>query len=309
MFDVLIIGSGPSGMTCAIYAKRFNLNVGIIESECPGGEVVKNNAIQNYPGFSSIDGTDLAMKMFSQMTELGVEYLGGKVSKINKKAEQSFEVFLEDDTVYESKSVVIATGTRDRTLGLENEEKYFYNGISWCAVCDGPIYKDMEVAVVGGGLSAISSALTLARSSKKVHLIHRRDEFRGEKIDLDKLKELDNVIIHTNSQIVKMENKNNENKLDTLTIQNKNGDTKELNVECLFECIGKLPNNQFILNNSELDKIELDKEGFIIVDEDMQTSVKGLFACGDIISKKVRQIATAVNDGAIAGISANKYIN
>lgn len=304
MFDVLIIGSGPSGMTCAIYAKRFNLKVGIFENECPGGEIVKNSAIQNYPGFSSIDGTDLAMKMFSQMTELGVEYLGEKIIKIEKKAECYFEVHTSEGLIYKSKSVVVATGTRDRTLGLESEEKYFYNGISWCAVCDGPIYKDMEVAVVGGGLSAISSALTLARTSKKVHLIHRRDEFRGEKVDLEKLKSLDNVIIHTNSQIIKMENRNNERKLDTLTIQNKEGNTKEISVACLFECVGKLPNNQFLSED-----IELDNEGFIIVDEDMQTSVKGIFACGDIISKKVRQIATAVNDGAIAGISANKYVN
>lgn len=299
MYDVLIIGAGPAGMTAAIYTKRFNLSVGLIEAICPGGEVVKNNNIKNYPGFSNISGSDLALKMFEQTMNLNVEYITNEINSIYKENE-IFTLTGLDGTVYQSKAVIIATGTQDKVLDIPSEKKYLYKGISWCAVCDGALYKNKDVAVVGGGMSAISSVLSLARSSKTVHLIHRRDEFRGEKLDLEKIKSLDNVVLHTNSIITEMYG---DKKLESIKIKNKNGNEEVINIECLFECVGKTPKTHTF---SEL--IELDDNGYIVVDKDMCTSEKGIFACGDVVEKKVRQIATAINDGAIAAISANSYL-
>ncbi len=296
MYDVLIIGAGPAGITAGIYAKRFNLKVGIFENDAPGGAVTKTEVINNYPGFEGIAGYELASKMFSQAMNLEIEYIPEKVNKIIRN-DNYFELI--GDNNYKTKTVIIATGTKENVLNIPTESKFFYKGISWCAVCDGPLYKGMDVAVVGGGMSAISSALSLSKYANKVYLIHRRDEFRGEKKDLELLKSKENVELITNSQIVEFLGND---RLENIKIK-RNEEISELAVKCVFECVGKVPNtSQFS------DVIDLNELGYIITNSKQETSVEGIFACGDVIEKDVRQIATAVNDGAIAAISANNYL-
>lgn len=297
MYDVVIIGAGPAGMTAGIYAKRFNLNVAIFEYDAPGGAMVRTETINNYPGFNSISGVDLSTKMFNQLMELNVDFISEKVENV-KKENGIFLIKAEND--YYAKSVIIATGTSDMSLGHKNEKKYFYKGISWCAVCDGPLYKGKEVAVVGGGLSAISSCISLSAYVKKVYLIHRRDEFRGEKKILDKLYSLDNVEIITNSTISDF--LGNE-RLEKIEIKNKDNEKRVLEISCLFECVGKVPNTSLFE-----DMVNLDDKGYIITNDKMETSVQGIYACGDVIVKDVRQIATATGDGAICAINVNKYL-
>lgn len=296
MYDVLIIGAGPAGITAGIYAKRFNLKVGIFENDAPGGAVTKTEVINNYPGFEGITGYELASKMFSQAMNLEIEYIPEKVNRIIRN-DNYFELI--GDNNYKTKTVIIATGTKENVLNIPTESKFFYKGISWCAVCDGPLYKGMDVAVVGGGMSAISSALSLSKYANKVYLIHRRDEFRGEKKDLELLKSKENVELITNSQIVEFLGND---RLENIKIK-RNEEISELAVKCVFECVGKVPNTaQFS------DVIDLNESGYIITNSKQETSVKGIFACGDVIEKDVRQIATAINDGAIAAISANNYL-
>ncbi len=301
MIDIAIIGAGPAGLCASIYAKRFNRNVTIFENDSPGGAMIKTEIIKNYPGFPEITGYELSKNMFDQVMNLGVEYIPEKVMGV-EKTNQVFTI-KTNTSKYCARSIIIATGTSNKTLGLENEKKYFYKGISWCAICDGPLYKDKNVAVVGGGLSAISSVLVLAKQAKKVYLIHRREEFRGEKKDYEKLKSLENVIFITNANIIDFIG---EKKLEEIKVLKKNSDKEEiisLNIDCLFECVGKKPNSlefRFLIN--------LDEDNHIITNNEMKTNVEGIFACGDVIRKEVRQIATAINDGAIAAISADKYL-
>ena len=295
IYDIIIIGSGPAGMTCAIYARRLNLNVLVLELGAPGGMMVNTEMIANYPGYASITGVDLSLAMHDQMMKLGTIFESGEVKKIEKN--NNIFTVSTNTKEYLGKSVVIATGTKNKTLGILGEQKYFYRGISWCAICDGPLYKGRDVAVVGGGNSALSSALTLSKFVNKVYLIHRRDEFRGDPILVDKIKETNNIEIIYNSVITGFSGM----PLEKITIKNNDGSSKELNVSCLFEAIGRLPNSDFI-------NLEKDKDGFIITDESLQTSIEGIFACGDVIKKGLRQIATAVNDGAIAAMSASSFI-
>ena len=295
IYDIIIIGCGPAGMTSAIYARRLNLSVVVLESGAPGGMMVNTEVISNYPGFEQIGGVDLSLSMYDQMMKLGTIHEFISASSIRKKQ----DLFIVEGNGKEivGRSVIVATGTKNKVLGLEGESKYFYRGISWCAICDGPLYKGKDVAVVGGGNSALSSALTLAKFTNKVYLIHRRDEFRGDPILVDKVKETPNIEIIYNSNVTGFMGM----PLEKIMVANKDGSQKELAVSCCFEAIGRLPNSEFV-------ECEKDSEGFIIVNSEMETSIKGIFACGDVIKKGLRQIATAVSDGAIAAMSASSYL-
>ena len=295
VYDIIIVGCGPAGMTAAIYLKRLNLEVLVLESGAPGGMMVNTEIISNYPGFSDVSGVDLSLAMYDQMIKLGAIHASCLVKGINKN-DDIFTVY-GDANEYYGKAVIIATGTKNRTLGLDNENKYFYRGISWCAICDGPLYKGKDVAVVGGGNTALSSALTLSKFVNKVYLIHRRDEFRGDPIYVDKVKEINNIEIIYNSVVTDLLGM----PLEKIVVKDNGNNKKELKVSCLFEAIGRLPNSEFI-------DCEKDNEGFIITNSEQETSIKGIFACGDVIKKGLRQIATAVNDGAIAAISASNYL-
>jgi thioredoxin reductase (NADPH) len=293
MYDCVIVGAGASGLTAAIYLLRSNLKVAIVEESMPGGQVANTYVIENYPGFEKVDGVTLATNMYMQATNLGVEYFADKALKINQTP-NGFAVVLPDN-VLEAKTVIVATGMKHRKLGLAKEEALSGKGISWCAICDGNLYQGKDVAVVGGGNSALEESLYLANIVRHVYLIHRRDEFRADAMVVNKVKNTANIELLLNDEISELEGD------DFLTgLVLKSG--KQINVDGLFEYIGFLPNSELV------QKYHItDEAGFIITDENCETKIKGLFATGDIIQKKVRQIVTAVNDGAIAALSILKY--
>lgn len=299
IYDVIIIGSGPAGMTAAIYARRFNLSVLVLEYNAPGGAMVNTDEISNYPGFNTINGVDLSMNMYTQMMNLNVDYQGVKVEKVNKINDKNF-IVSGGNKEFHGKSIIIATGTRNRVLGLESEKRFFYRGISWCAICDGPLYKEKDVAVIGGGNSALSAALTLSKFVNKVYLVHRREEFRSEKITTDKVLNNQKIELVLNSNVNDFYGND---KLEGITVIDKQGNQRKLNISGCFEEIGRIPNTEF------LDIVAKTSEGYIIVDEDCKTNVDGIYACGDVVNKKIRQIATAVNDGAIAGLAISNYLS
>lgn len=299
MFDIIIIGSGPAGMTSAIYGARMNLKVLVIEKGAPGGAMVNTYKIENYPGFASIDGATLSMNMFEQMTSLGVEFLGDEVEKITKDGD-TFTV-KTTYSLYQGKTVILATGTNNRKIGAINEEKFLGRGISFCAICDGSLYKDKDVMVVGGGNSAIEEALYLANIAKKVYLVHRRDSFRAALKSVDELKKKENVEFILNSVL---EEFSGDKKLEQVLIKNLKTEKEEwIKVDGVFEYVGQIPNNEAFI-----DLGITNDNGYVLVDGNFETKIEGLFACGDIIEKGVRQIATAVNDGAISALSASRYI-
>ena len=298
MYDVLIVGSGPAGMTAAIYAARMNLKVCVLEKSAPGGAMVNTSKIENYPGYSSIDGATLSMNMFEQMMGLGIDFVGDDCQEIIKEGD-TFKVVTSFGS-YESKTVIYATGTRHKKLNVTNEEKFSGYGISWCAVCDGSFYKEKEICVVGGGNSALEEAIYLANIANKVYLIHRRDSFRADPIIVNELKEKANVEFVLNSQIVEFIG---DKKLEKVLVRNINTNEERLvEVEGCFEFVGQDPANEPLKN---LDVVN--EKGYVLVDSQLETKVKGLFAAGDIIDKDVRQIVTAVNDGAIAALGASRY--
>ena len=305
MFDVAIIGAGPSGLTASIYAARFNLKVAIFEHDAPGGQITRTESIKNYPGFKDIKGYELATNMFNQALELGVNYMPQQVTSVEKNDDLFIIKSLEfnKENVSYAKSIIIATGTKDNTLNLESEKKFYYKGISWCAICDGPLYKNQDVCVVGGGMSAISSSLTLSKFARKVYLVHRRSSFKDESSDLELLKQKENVEILLNSRIIDFKGNDQLDEIVVLKKTNEKEESITIPVKCVFECVGKVPNTAIFKG-----LIDLDDTGYIISDEEMKTSVKGIFACGDVRKKNVRQITTAVNDGAICAIAANKYL-
>lgn len=297
MFDILIIGSGPSGMTAAIYGARVNLKVGIIERGAPGGAMVNTAKIENYPGFASIDGASLSMTMFEQMMNLGVEFIGEETLEVIKENDK-FVVKTNYNT-YEAKTVIIATGTTMRKLNVKGEDKYSGYGVSWCAVCDGSFYKGKDVIVVGGGNSAIEEAIYLSGIVRKVYVVHRRQEFRADPMAVSKLKACPNVEFILDSTIKEF---SGDKVLNKVLIQNVKDNTEAwMDIDGVFEFVGQMPNSE-LFNNFDI----VNDKGYIPVDQNYETKVKGLFACGDIVEKGVRQIATAVNDGAISALSASR---
>lgn len=299
MFDILIVGAGPAGMTAAIYAARNNLKVGIFEGNVPGGQVVVTATVENYPGFKTIDGPDLAYSMFEQVMNLGVEYFAFNVQNIRQ--ENDYFVVSGDEEV-KGKVVLIATGTSQKRLEVPGEDKFVGRGISWCAICDGSFYRGQDVAVVGGGNSALEESIYLANIVKTVYLIHRRQEFRAESHIVDKVKKLPNIKLVLDSVVEEFIGEENLGKIRLRNLVNNT--TSDIDVKACFEYVGQIPATDFVKDL----KITNDK-GYIIVDENFETSIKGIFACGDVIEKSVRQIVTATNDGAIAALNAIKSIN
>ena len=292
MYDSIIIGAGPGGLTAAIYLLRSNLKVAVIESTMPGGQVANTAIVENYPGFEKIDGVDLASKMFMQASNLGLEYLGGLVEEI-KVEDNTFLVTYDDNTV-KARSVIIATGMKRNQLHVPGEEEFTNKGISWCAICDGSLYQGKTVAVVGGGNSALEESLYLSNIAKKVYLIHRRDAFRGDAMIADRVRRTKNIELLLSDEIIEMKGKD---VLESLVLKNRG----ELKVDGLFEYVGFLPSSDFVSNFNITNE-----EGFIEVDEDCQTRFKGIYAVGDITHKAIKQIATAIGDGATAAINVSR---
>ena len=299
MFDIIIIGAGPAGLTAAIYARRASKKVLVLEAKSYGGQIINTLDIENYPVEAHISGFDFATKLYNQAKDLGAEIIFEKVVDINDK--DSIKEIITTKNTYSAKAVIIATGSENRKLGLSNEDQLVGKGISYCATCDGAFYKGKTVAVVGGGNTALEDALYLADVASKVYLIHRRDEFRGEESTVSHLIEKDNIEFVYNSNVTKL---NSNERLKSIEITNIDGSIKTLDVDGLFVAVGRIPENQ---NFAKL--INLDESGYVKAGEDCITNVAGIFVAGDNRIKEVRQLVTATSDGAIAATNAVKYIN
>lgn len=298
MYDIVIIGAGPAGMTAAIYARRANKTVLIIEAKTYGGQIVNALDIENYPTAEHISGFDFATKMYEQVKKMGAEVVFTTAKKINDLG--VVKEIVTDDGTYTTKTVIIATGLENRPLGL-GEEKMIGRGISYCATCDGAFYKGKTVAVVGGGNTALSDVLVLSDLAEKVYLIHRRTEFRGEAKLVEQVKNRANVELVLNSEVEKLEG---EKRLEAVEVKNKNGEVRRILVDGLFVAVGQMPKNE-----NFADVIEADEAGYILADESCETNVAGIFVAGDNRKKEVRQLVTATSDGAVAALKAVQYLS
>ncbi len=293
IYDLIIVGLGPAGVGAAIYAKRSGLNVLCLEAEAPGGLLNKINTVDNYLGFPHTTGPELAVQLFQQITKLEIPY---KIKKVTEIEAGEIKKVHCDDEVFEAKYIIVASGRKARKLGLKNEANLVNKGISYCAICDAALYKGKDVAVVGGGNSAIEEAIYIAKLVNKVYLIHRRDEFRADEKLVNDLKALPNVEILYNSNVTELIG---EDKLEGIIV---NGD-KKLDVACLFTYVGYEPEGDFL---SELGIT--DEKGYIIVDENYQSKADGIYAAGDAILKKVYQIVTAASEGAVAALEVVRRV-
>lgn len=298
-FDCVIIGSGVAGMTAAIYLRRANLNVALIEKDAPGGQMNKISNIENYPGFRSIDGPTLSLNMYKQVMDLGVNYRYGNVIDIKDLGE--YKVVKTNVEEIKCKAVIIASGRAPRRLGLENEEKLIGHGISFCALCDGFFYKDKTVAVIGGGNSAIEEAIYLANICKEVIIVHRRNQLSADQKAQEELKKHNNIKILYNSVVEKLIIESDE--LKAIKVKT-DGQEHEIDVDGMFLYIGNVPDLSFLSNLG----INIENN-HIVVDENMRTNIKNIYACGDVIKKEIYQITTAVAEGTVAAISAKKDIS
>ena len=299
MYDIIIIGAGPAGLTSAIYARRNEKKVLVLDYIGYGGQIINTLDIENYPIKRHISGFDLASKIYNQAKDLGALFNKEKVIKIKENSD--YKEVITNKNIYKTKTIILATGAENRKLELKNEEKLIGRGVSYCATCDGNFYKEKTVAVLGGGNSAIDDALYLSSIAKKVYLIHRHDCFQGETSVLNKLKEKENVEFIINSNVTKL---NFDKNLTSIEVTNNKNETNTLEISGLFIAIGRVPSNQEFS-----DLINLDKFGYIIANEDCHTNVPGIFVAGDARTKNVRQIVTATSDGAVAATEAIKYLN
>ncbi len=299
MYDIIIIGAGPAGMTAAIYGKRASKKVLVIEAIAYGGQIINTLEIDNYPVAPHISGFDFSTKLYNQAQEMGAEFIFDKV--INIKDNTSFKEVITPNNSYKTKTVIIATGAESRKLGLDNEKELIGKGVSYCATCDGNFYRGKDVAVVGGGNTAIEDALYLADLANKVYLIHRKDKLKVESIDADKLKTKENVEIIYNATVNKLIAKE---KLEKIEILINGKELKEIEVAGIFIAIGRVPENE---NFKKL--IKTDEFGYIEAGEDCHTNIPGIYAAGDNRKKELRQLVTATSDGAIAATEAIKYLN
>ena len=298
MYDIIIIGAGPAGLTASIYARRSNKNVLVLEAKTYGGQIVNVLQIDNYPVEAHISGIDFATKLYNQAKELGAEIKFEKVIEVKDGEEK--EVVTNRNS-YKTKTVIIATGAENRKLGLPNEKELLGKGVSYCATCDGPFYKGKEVAVVGGGDSAVEESVYLSNIASKVYLIHRKAELKSENAFVDELMKKENIEIIYNSNVVAL---NGNGKLESIDVKDNEGKIRNINVSALFVAVGRVPENE---NFAKL--IDVDKLGYVIAGENCHTSAPGIFVAGDTRVKSLRQLVTATSDGAIAATEAIKYIN
>lgn len=289
-YNTVIIGSGVSGMTAAIYLARANVSVCLLEKEVPGGQITRTSVIDNYPGFDSIEGPDLAMNMYKQVTNLGVPYFYTEGLDIVTNNDE-YIVKTKDKDI-SCKNIIIATGRSPRKLGVVGEDKLIGRGISYCAVCDGGLYKDKNVAVIGGGMAALEETLYLSKICSSVTLIHRRDQFRANSELVDDVKLKDNIKVLTDVNVIEFKEVNNQ--LDSIVVKDLDNNTKEIKVQGCFEYIGQIPNT----DNFESLGI-LDQDGYVEVNQNYETKIKNIYAVGDCIKKDLYQIITACNDGAV----------
>lgn len=298
-YDVIVIGAGVAGMTSAIYLKRFGFNVLILEKEAPGGQINKASLVENYPGFKSIDGPTLAYNIYEQVLNLNIEYKYGNVVDI--KNNLNSKQVITDKESYECKAVVIASGRTPKKLGIANEQELLGKGISYCAICDGSFFKNEDVCIVGGGNSAIEESLFLSKICKSVTILNRSSQLKADKRLVDLMEKQENIKILYNSVVDTLNEKNKI--LDSIKITCDNM-PMTLNTKGLFIYIGSKPDTSFLKNLN----IKRNND-YIMTDSEMQTSIEGIFACGDVIQKNLYQLTTAIGDASIAANSVKKYLN
>lgn len=301
LYDLAVIGSGPAGMTCAIYAARAGLSVLLLERLSPGGQLAETERIDNYPGFpEGAGGFDLAFSMKQQADRFGVESVSEEVISVDLGA--SPKLLTTPFRTVEAKAVVVATGARPRKLGLEGEQALEGRGVSYCATCDGAFFRGKRVAVVGGGNTAAADAIYLSRICEQVELIHRRAELRATHIYHDLLAGLENVRFVWDSVVDSLVE--SDGRLAGVSVRNVNtGAVEEISCEGLFVAVGTVPNTEFLKG-----ALETDESGYIVAGEDCATNLPGVFAAGDVRTKALRQVTTAVADGANAGEAAAHYV-
>ncbi len=300
MYDIGIVGGGPAGMTAALYAARAGKRVVLFEGESLGGQILPTRKIENYPALPDVDGYTFADGLTKQITAQGVEIVYAKATGV-KREEDGFLIYAGEKTHFCS-AVILATGLKHRRLEIKGEVELIGRGISFCATCDGMFFRKKEVAVVGGGNTAVQDALVLSEYCSKVYLIHRRAELRAEKQLAERMMERENVEFVADSVIEEIEG---DTMLRSLTLRNvQTGAVQYLPVSGLFEAIGQLPQNEQFA-----DLVELDADGYVITDADCATSCAGVFAAGDACRKQVRQLTTAVADGTVAALSAVAFLN
>lgn len=300
-FDVVVVGAGVAGMTAAIYLKRANMNVVMIENNAPGGQINRTSTIENYPGFEKIDGPTLAYNIFTQTQTFEIPYKYGDVIEVINK--RGYKIIKTETEEIKCKAVIIATGRRPRELGLKNETNLTGKGISWCSICDGPLYKNLNVAVVGGGNGALEESIYLSEICKKVTIIHRRDYFTADKLLIEKALSKKNIEVKYSTVVTSLNE--SEKKLGSIDVKNTKTEKEEnLEIDGLFIFIGNIPVSDML----EYTKVKREN-GYINVDKKMKTNIKGIYACGDVIKKDVYQISTAVGEGATAALSLSKDYN
>ena len=298
MYDVIILGAGPAGLTAGIYAARGGLKTVIVESKAVGGQAALTAEIENYPGFKNIRGFELTSLMQSQCENLGVEFVYDIPSELDLQSDVKTVKTAYSGTL-EGKTVIIATGALPRTLGVERESAFIGGGVSYCATCDGAFFKGKPVAVVGGGNTAVEDALYLKNFASEVYLIHRRDALRASAVLSDKIKSSD-VKILWDTVVTELVG---DNKLQAVLVKNvKTGETERVDCNGLFVAVGQKPASEGLAG------VELDQNGYVITDDAMRTNLQGVFAAGDIRKKTLRQVVTATADGAIAAESAIAYL-
>lgn len=294
-FDVVIVGSGVAGMTAAIYLKRANINCCLIEKEMPGGQITRTSTIENYPGFLNITGPDLANQIYEQLQNLEVLYRYGDVKEIIDH--KDYKVIKTTSEEITCKGVILALGRIPRKLGIENEDKSIGRGLSFCAICDGPLYKNQNVAVIGGGNSALEEAIYLSSICKKVTIIHRNDHFTAQQYLIDKVYKQKNIKVLFETEVKEFGEENQ--KLTNLVIENnKTKKQKKLKVTGCFIYIGYIPNTNNFSNLSILDR-----DGYIETDQNLRTQLPFIYGAGDVVKKDLYQIITAMSDGAKAATS------
>lgn len=299
MYDIIIVGAGPAGLSAAVYGLRAGKSVLLLEKESYGGQIINTPEIENYPGIKKISGYEFAENLYQQAVDLGAEIVFEAVTAI--ETEEDIKKVFTAQNEYLCKTVILATGATHRKLGIEREEEMVGKGVSYCATCDGMFFKGKDVAVAGGGNTALQDALFLSNYCRKVYLIHRREEFRGEKRLEAALREKDNIEFVLNCQVTAL---NGEKTLTSVTVRDKNTEKeKELSVSGIFIAVGQEPQSQIVQN-----MIDTDEGGYIISGEECYTNCSGIFTAGDCRTKSIRQLATAVSDGAVAALKACEYM-
>ena len=301
--QLTIVGSGPAGLTAALYAARGNLNPLVIEGFPAGGQLTLTTDVENYPGFpDGIMGPELMDKFRDQAIRFGAEIVNGEVSKVDFSSK--LHLVLDDNTEIETKSVIISTGASAKMLGLKEEPLLLGKGVSTCATCDGFFFRDQIVTVVGGGDSAMEEALSLTKFAQKVYIIHRREIFRASQIMLNRAKSNPKIEFILNTEINKINNPD-ENKVTSAVLFNKKtSETTELNTDAVFIAIGHIPNTQIFKNY-----LDLNENGYILTNEGTKTNIPGVFACGDVQDWEYRQAVTAAGSGCMAAIDTERYLS